>query len=217
VDGDHVLGILALELKEQGRLPSNTVVATDMSNTGLEHYLRDHGIAMIRTKVGDRYVMDKLRQGDYLLGGEQAGHVILLDGESTCGDGIYVGLLIAALVSRNKRSGGPTLHDLATRIPRYPQVIASAQLATTTDLAKVKGLDGLKQQALAAFGGKGRVNMRFSGTEPNLLRVMVEGGPANTIHETTAWAKTLCAPVAEATKTASPTIDMVDCATGAPL
>src|SRR5215470_6616320 len=86
VDGDHTLGILAMEMKKQGKLPGDTVVATDMSNSGLEHFLKMHGITLSRTKVGDRYVMERMRQGGFTLGGEQAGHIITLDGSHTAGD-----------------------------------------------------------------------------------------------------------------------------------
>src|SRR5207244_4218831 len=120
-------------MKKQGKLPGDTVVATDMSNSGLEHFLKKHGITLSRTKVGDRYVMERMRQGGFTLGGEQAGHIITLDGNHTAGDGIYVGLLVAAIVARNKQNGGPTLQDLASQIQRYPQVIASAHLTQRID------------------------------------------------------------------------------------
>lgn len=217
VDGDHMLGILALELKGQGRLPGSTVVATEMSNSGLEHFLRSQGIALVRTKVGDKYVMDRMRRDGYALGGEQAGHVIILDEQHTVGDGIYVGLLVSAIAARHKRQGGPSLHDMACQIPRYPQVIASAHLARRADLLAVPGLDALVQRALNAFEGKGRVNVRFSGTEPNLLRAMVEGGPQTSMAQVLEHALAVCKCVARETGTAAPVIDVVDCMTGAPV
>jgi phosphoglucosamine mutase len=217
VDGDHVLGILALSMKAAGSLTGDSVVATDMSNSGLEHFLKANGIALIRTKVGDRYVMERMRQGGFVLGGEQAGHVIILDSDHTVGDGVYVGLLVAAIVARNKREGGPTLHALASHIPRYPQVIASAHLARQVNLAEVTGLDALIRETLDQFEGKGRVNVRFSGTEPNLLRAMVEGGPQTTLEEVIDRALALCGLVAQAAETPHPRIDIVDCVTGAPV
>ncbi len=217
VDGDHTLGILALELKQQGKLTGNAVVATDMSNSGLEHYLAGYDIAFSRTKVGDRYVMDRMRQGGFVLGGEQAGHIIYLDGERTAGDGIFAALIVSSIVARSKRIDGPTLHQMASCIPRYPQVIASAHLAQRTDLKQVAGLDDLQRATLAAFGNVGRVNMRFSGTEPNLLRTMIEGGPRTSMLEVLERALTLSMLVAEATDTLNPKIDLVDCATGAPI
>jgi phosphoglucosamine mutase len=217
VDGDHLMGILALELKAQGKLNGDTVVATDMSNSGLEHYLAEHGIKLSRTKVGDRYVMEGLRKNGYILGGEQAGHIIILDGDHTTGDGIYVALQLAAMVVRNKHSHGPTLHELASRIPRYPQVIASVTLNKRTDLNEVAGLEALRRATLEAFNQHGRVNIRFSGTEPNVLRAMVEGGPQNSMNEVVERALALCSLVAQHTDTSQPNIDIVDCATGAPV
>jgi phosphoglucosamine mutase len=217
VDGDHIMGILALALRDQKKLPGQTVVATDMSNSGLEHFLNEQGIQLSRTKVGDRYVMDRMRQNGFALGGEQAGHIILLDDQHTSGDGIHVGLLVAAMIARNKRNGGPTINELATRIPRYPQVIASAHLHQRTDLAQVAGLAELQEETLAAFEHKGRVNIRFSGTEPNLLRAMVEGGPQTTMDQVIERAVALCMLVAQAVNTPQPVIDVVDCVTGAPI
>lgn len=217
VDGDAMLGILAVEMKAQGKLPGDMVVATDMSNSGLEHFLKEHGIALKRTKVGDRYVMDAMRQGGYVLGGEQAGHIILLEEGRTAGDGIYAGLRMASLVAKSKRAGGLSLHELAARIPRYPQVIASAHLGRRVDLAQVAGLDGLKDETLALFEGKGRVNVRFSGTEPNLLRAMVEGGPQTTLRQVIERALAICSLVGAAAETPNPKIDVVDCVTGAPV
>lgn len=217
IDGDHILGILAVQMQAEGKLPHDTIVATDMSNSGLEHFLRAHGIRLARTKVGDRYVMERLREGGLALGGEQAGHVIILDGRRTAGDGIYVGLLVAAMVAKNKREGGPTLSELAKQIPRYPQVIASAHLASRVDLKSVPGLADLTEQTLAAFEGKGRVNLRFSGTEPNLLRAMVEGGPGNNLDDVVGRALALCRSVAAQTEKPDPRIDIVDCVTGAPV
>jgi len=215
IDGDHILGILALEMKANGKLPGNTVVATEMSNSGLEQFLKDHGIGLERTRVGDRYVMERMRENGFALGGEQAGHVIVLDDAHTSGDGIYVGLLVAALVARNKENGGPSLQQLASQITRYPQVIASMQLTQRVNLEKVSGLATLRDDTLTQFDHKGRVNLRFSGTEPNLLRAMVEGGPKNDIEQVISRAKALCQLIAQATDTSDPHIDIVDCATGA--
>jgi phosphoglucosamine mutase len=217
IDGDHILGILALEFQKRGMLTDNTVVATDMSNSGLEHFLKEQGITLHRTKVGDKYVMDALQNRELLLGGEQAGHIIIRDAEHTLGDGVYVGLLVAEWVSRNKREGGTTLHKLASRIPRYPQVIASAHLHNRVDLKSVEGLDALQKETLALFGGMGRVNVRFSGTEPNLLRAMIEGGAETSMAQVIERALAICNLVAQATNTPNPRIDVVDCVTGAPV
>jgi phosphoglucosamine mutase len=217
IDGDTALGLLAVQMKAANRLPGDTVIVTDMSNSGLEDYLREHGIGLERTKVGDRYVMARMKDGGFTLGGEQAGHVIILDGKRTAGDGIYAGLQIAALVADHKRTDGQTLRDLATAIPRYPQVIASAHLDRQIALDTVAGLAELRAETLLVFGGQGRVNVRFSGTEPNLLRAMVEGGAANTLAEVAERARALCGVIAAATGSLNPRIDLVDCMTGAPL
>lgn len=216
IDGDHILGILAAHLKAADKLPGLSVVATDMSNSGLEHYLAAQGITLIRTKVGDRYVMEKMRANDYILGGEQAGHIILLSPGFTSGDGIYAGMLVAALAAAAKRNNS-TLTALAQQIPRYPQVIANAHLSHKIDLKNVTGLNDAINAALEAFEQKGRVNIRFSGTEPNLLRAMVEGGPASAMSDVVGRAIGLCKLVAEATNTENPVIDVIDCVTGAPV
>jgi phosphoglucosamine mutase len=158
-----------------------------------------------------------MRRDGFALGGEQAGHVIVLDDEHTVGDGIFVGLLVSAIVARNKRQGGPALHEMAGQIPRYPQVIASAHLARRADLLAVPALDLLVQRALDSFEGKGRVNVRFSGTEPNLLRAMVEGGPQTSMAQVLEHALAVCKCVARETGTPAPVIDVVDCMTGAPV
>ncbi|HRE48107.1 MAG TPA: hypothetical protein PLD47_10310 [Aggregatilineales bacterium] len=216
VDGDHLLGILAVDLKNAGLLTGETVVATEMSNSGLEDFLRREGITLLRTKVGDRYVMEAMRKGGYTLGGEQAGHIILRENNLTAGDGIYTALRLAALCARRKRTDGASLASLAAAIPRYPQVIASAHLDRRLDLTALPGLEGKKRETLEMFGG-GRVNLRFSGTEPNVLRAMVEGGAHTPLEDVVRRALLLCQMVAEAAHTESPLIDIVDCVTGAPV
>lgn len=211
VDGDQILGLLGITLHAQGKLPGATVVATTMSNSGLEHYLQRHGITLERTKVGDRYVMARMREGGFAIGGEQAGHIILLDDEHTAGDGIYTGLQIAALVAEDKT----LLERIVEDVPKYPQVIASAHLDRQTPLEEVEGLDALVEATLDAFERLGRVNLRYSGTEPNLLRVMVEGGANNSRDDVIARALELCNLVATASSTTAPHIDIVDSATGA--
>ncbi len=217
LDGDHILGILATWWKEEDVLPpENTIVATEMSNSGLADYLAAHNLKLERTKVGDRYVMERMRAGGFTLGGEQAGHIIMLDDQKrTAGDGIYVGLLLAFIATQTIIDKTPDLSALAREIPRYPQVIASAHLAGKVPLETVAGLSERTAAALASFAGKGRVNLRFSGTEPNLLRAMVEGGPASTLNEVIRHALDFCGLVAIATKSDNPRIDVVDCMSGA--
>jgi len=211
IDGDHVMALLAGQLLQRGDLPGPTVVATTMSNSGLEHYLRQRGITLERTKVGDRYVMERMRAGGFRLGGEQAGHVILLDEEHTAGDGIYIGLQVAALLARRRTA----LEDIARDMPRYPQVIVSTYLARQVPLESVPALQPLVDETLAAFDRQGRVNMRYSGTEPNLLRAMVEGGPRSSMDEVVERALALCELVIRAGQSDAAHIDIVDCATGA--
>ncbi len=216
LDGDTTLGILAVRMKAARELPGDTVVATDMSNSGLEMYLRRHKIKLERVKVGDRYVMARMRAGGFALGGEQAGHIIVLDGQRTIGDGIHIALRMAQLAALRKRAG-KSLSELAAQIPRYPQVIASAQLLGRIDLDAVPGLADQRAEVLKAFGGDGRASLRFSGTEPNLLRAMVEGGPTNTLVEVAQHARALCWTVGAAVGTSNMPIDLVDCMTGAPV
>ncbi|HLY27767.1 MAG TPA: hypothetical protein VKQ72_15585, partial [Aggregatilineales bacterium] len=217
IDGDHILGILAVQMQRYGHLSGNTVVATEMSNSGLEDFLKGKGISLSRTRVGDRYVAERMIQGGFSLGGEQAGHIMIWDENNMNDDGIYIGLLISSMIAHNKQHGGPTLDEMAAGIRRYPQVIASATLNRTINLDGFADLEKLKQTTLSTFAPKGRVNVRFSGTEPNLLRVMVEGGPGSDIHQVIAAAVAICKLVANETDTPEPVIDIVDCATGAPV
>lgn len=211
VDGDHIMALLGEALHRQGLLPGNTVVATTMSNSGLEYYLNQQSIRLDRTKVGDRYVMARMRESGFRLGGEQAGHIILLDDEHTAGDGIYIGLQVAALVAQNPAA----LVDIAANMSRFPQVIASAHLERQVPLDGISALQPLIDDTLAAFDHLGRVDMRYSGTEPNLMRAMVEGGLNSSMEEVIERALALCNLVAEASRSENARIDMVDCATGA--
>lgn len=211
VDGDHIMGLLGEAFHKRGTLSGDTVVATTMSNSGLEYFLNQRGIALERTKVGDRYVMARMREKSFRLGGEQAGHIILLDDEHTAGDGIYIGLQVAALVAQD--------HDALSRIvsdmPKFPQVIASAHLEAQVPLESIPTLQPLVDETLAAFDHQGRVNMRYSGTEPNLMRAMVEGGLNSSMDDVIKRALALCGVVASAGQSTAPRIDIVDCATGA--
>jgi phosphoglucosamine mutase len=210
VDGDHILGLLAVHLKQQGQLTGDTVVATTMSNSGLAYFLDQHGIKLERTKVGDRYVMARMREGGFRLGGEQAGHIILLDDDHTAGDGIYIGLQVAGLVAQNH----DLLENVVRDMPKFPQVIASAHLERRTPLEDIPALQPLIDETLDAFQQQGRVNMRYSGTEPNLMRAMVEGGLNSSMDDVIQRALALCDTVAQAGQSSAPRIDIVDCATG---
>ncbi|MBD8080495.1 phosphoglucosamine mutase [Cellulosimicrobium arenosum] len=168
VDGDQILGVLALALKEQGELAADTVVVTVMSNLGLLLALRDAGISTIQTAVGDRYVLEEMRARGYALGGEQSGHIIL-SRHATTGDGVLTALQLAARVT----SSGQKLADLAGVVRRLPQTLVNV---SDVDKARARTDDVLLEavaRAETTLGETGRVLLRPSGTEA-LVRVMVE-------------------------------------------
>ncbi|QMW65728.1 phosphoglucosamine mutase [Mumia sp. ZJ1417] len=168
VDGDQILAILALTLKEQGRLVNDTVVATVMSNLGFVQAMDAAGVTVVQTAVGDRYVLEAMRASGFNLGGEQSGHVIMSD-HATTGDGVLTALSIAARLV----SSGRTLADLAAVMRRLPQVLVNVpgvdKSRATTDVDVAAAVAA----ATAELDGSGRVLLRPSGTEP-LVRVMVE-------------------------------------------
>ena len=167
VDGDQILGLLAVALREQGRLAQDTLVATVMSNLGLHQAMTAAGVRIEQTAVGDRYVLEAMRAGGFSLGGEQSGHVIL-SRHATTGDGLLTALHVMQWMSVSGRS----LRDLASRVRRLPQV-----LVNVPGVDKDRTDDPELLAAVAAeeseLGGEGRVLLRASGTEP-LVRVMVE-------------------------------------------
>jgi phosphoglucosamine mutase len=170
VDGDAVIAMCAARMKRDGELRRDTVVATVMSNLGLERALEAQGIALVRTPVGDRYVVEAMRQGGFNLGGEQSGHLVFLDHSST-GDGLIGALQVLALMIRT----GQPLSELAQQaMVRVPQVLESVTLRARKPLEDMAALQELVAQVKAALGKEGRVLVRWSGTEPK-LRVMVEG------------------------------------------
>ncbi len=178
VDGDHVMGIWATELKSEKKLKKNTVVSTVMSNLGLEHYLDSRGIRLIRTRVGDRYVTEEMMRGGYVLGGEQSGHIVNL-GLNTTGDGPITALHIIYLM---KKTGLP-LSELKAPIPIYPQVLINVEVKARPDLSKVAGLEDFIRNSEKELAGEGRVLVRASGTEPK-VRVMVEGSRDDAVRST---------------------------------
>ena len=168
VDGDHIMTILALALRESGNLARNTLVTTVMSNLGLKVAMRAAGIDIVETNVGDRYVLEAMREGGYSLGGEQSGHVIFAR-YATTGDGVLTGLHIAAKVA----SSGQSLRELASVMPNYPQVLINVPGVDKTKVRTDEELNQLVATAEAELGENGRVLLRASGTEA-LVRVMVE-------------------------------------------
>ena len=168
LDGDVVIGLCALEMKDRGELKGSGIVTTPMSNLGLELSLKDHGIAMHRAQVGDRFVVERMRRDGYCLGGEQSGHLIFLD-SSTTGDGALAALKVLEIM---KRTGKP-LSELKKAIRLFPQTLLNL---TVKERKPLEGLPAY-QKALAAceaeLSGKGRIFVRYSGTEAK-LRILVE-------------------------------------------
>lgn len=168
IDGDQIMAVLALAMRERGELTGNTLVATVMSNLGLKHAMAQAGIRMVETRVGDRYVLEALTAQGLALGGEQSGHVIMT-AHATTGDGVLTGLHIAAEVART----GRTLADLASVVTIYPQVLTNVRGVRHEAFSENAGIAAAVARAAAQLGNEGRVLLRPSGTEP-LVRVMVE-------------------------------------------
>jgi phosphoglucosamine mutase len=167
-DGDMILAVLALDLKERGLLPSNKVVATVMSNLGLEHFLNQHGISLERTQVGDRYVLEAMRVHNLNLGGEQSGHTILSD-YASAGDGILTSLQVLAAMLRK----GKPLSELLEGYTRYPQRLINIPVTSKPPLEEIESIARIVRQKEELLGTSGRILVRYSGTE-NKARVMVE-------------------------------------------
>ncbi|UUU31479.1 phosphoglucosamine mutase [Streptomyces sp. CA-210063] len=168
VDGDQILAVLALAMRERGVLRSDTVVATVMSNLGFKLALEREGLKLVQTGVGDRYVLEEMKEHGYALGGEQSGHVIISD-HATTGDGTLTGLLLAARVAQT----GRTLKDLAGVMERLPQVLINVPDVDRSRVGTSVELAAAVAEAEGELGSTGRVLLRPSGTEP-LVRVMVE-------------------------------------------
>ncbi len=169
VDGDHILALLGTHMIKKGTLPENTLVATVMSNLGLERAMRDAGGRVVRVGVGDRYVVERMRADGYSLGGEQSGHVILRD-HATTGDGLVTGLsVLGAMVSQ-----GASLSELASVMIRYPQAIENVAVTTKPSLDEIAPVQEAIRSVEAELGDDGRVLVRYSGTQMK-ARVMVEG------------------------------------------
>ena len=171
IDGDIILAIISKYLKENNKLKNNTIVATVMSNLGLRKFCKENDISFVETKVGDRYVLEEMLKSDYIIGGEQSGHIIFLDYNPT-GDGILTSLMLLMVAfEKNKR-----ISELASIIKIYPQVLINAKVSNekkylfNEDEEINKKIEELEKE----FSGNGRVLIRASGTEP-LVRVMIEG------------------------------------------
>jgi phosphoglucosamine mutase len=169
LDGDRIMAICAGEMARKGGLAKNTVVATAMSNLGLELYLKERKIKLLRAPVGDRYVVEAMRAGKYNFGGEQSGHLIFLD-HATTGDGVLAALqLLGIMVGSGKK-----LSELGRELAVFPQMLHNIRMKHRVPLESMKGFRKAQAEFEKALGGRGRIVVRYSGTEP-MLRIMVEG------------------------------------------
>ena len=186
VDGDAVMLMCARQMQREGRLKGNAVVATVMSNIGLEIGLRETGIDIVRCPVGDKYVMEEMIRRDLSLGGEQSGHVIFSEYLFT-GDGLATSLNVL----RTMAATGRTLSDLASELTTYPQVLVNVRVDRKADLSTIPEVAGVIGAVQSRLAGNGRLLIRYSGTEP-LLRIMIEGKDQR---EIAAWAEEIAAVV----------------------
>jgi phosphoglucosamine mutase len=168
IDGDHIMAILAISMKERGLLPDNTLVATVMSNLGLHRAMASHDITVVETAVGDRYVVEALAAGGHGLGGEQSGHVIMSE-FGTTGDGVLTGLHLVAEMART----GKSLNELAGVMTVYPQILVNVRGVDHRALHGNTAIETAVAEASLELADSGRVLLRPSGTEP-MVRVMVE-------------------------------------------
>jgi phosphoglucosamine mutase len=176
LDGDFIEAICALDIKAQGLLRHSTVVSTVMCNLGFVIAMRERGIEVIQTPVGDSNVLAAMREGDFVIGGEQSGHMIFLEHNST-GDGLVTALRLLVAMRRD----GGTLGGLAQVMTRYPQVLINVKVADRTGFASSAAIAQATREAERRLGDKGRVLLRASGTEP-LIRVMVEAADEQAAH-----------------------------------
>ncbi len=177
VDGDHIMAICANDLLKQRKLKKKTLVSTVMSNMGLEIAMERIGASLIRTAVGDRYVVERMREDGYSFGGEQSGHLVFLD-HITTGDGILAGLQLLAIMKKHDRP----LSELASIMESFPQVLKNVRTATRMNLDEVPHFSKTLRRLEEKLDGNGRILVRPSGTEP-VIRVMVEGPDEQIIND----------------------------------
>jgi phosphoglucosamine mutase len=175
VNGDAVMLLLARDLKQKGELAGDTVVATTMSNMGLELALRDSGIKMLRAPVGDKYVLEEMQKTGAVLGGEQSGHIIL-SREATTGDGLLTALRVLEVICRS----GKSLDELVADLEIFPQTIRNVRVREKRPLDQIPEVRTAIEAAQGELDGNGRINVRYSGTE-SLARVMVEAASEATV------------------------------------
>jgi len=169
VDGDHIMAICAKHLLESRKLKKKTLVSTVMSNMGLAEAMKNMGGKMVRTQVGDRYVVEEMRNKGYNFGGEQSGHLVFLD-HNTTGDGILAALQLLSVMIKKKK----TLSELTRIMTTYPQVLENVRMSTRIEPNEIPGFSNALRKAEKKLGKRGRILVRPSGTEP-VIRVMVEG------------------------------------------
>lgn len=169
IDGDHIMAICALDMMQEGRLKKNTLVTTVMSNMGLEMIIKESGGQMVRAPVGDRYVVEEMLNGGYNLGGEQSGHIVFLD-HNTTGDGMITALQVLAVMQKK----GVSLAELAEVMKTFPQTQRSVRVKARKDLSQIPQIQRMIKECERELGEQGRILIRYSGTEP-LLRIMIEG------------------------------------------
>ncbi len=177
VDGDHVMAALGLDMHRQGLVAKDTIVGTVMSNFGLELALAKAGIKLVRTPVGDRYLLERMLAEGYNFGGEQSGHFIFLD-HNTTGDGLISALQMLSLMKRTKKP----LSELARAMSPVPQVLLNVKVKHKPVLESIPDIKRAIEDSEQRLNGSGRVVVRYSGTEP-LLRIMIEGEQDSLIHE----------------------------------
>jgi len=169
VDGDHIMAICARDLDRRELLCHKTVVTTVMSNLGLKIALKNLGLSLVQTDVGDRYVVEQMRQGGYNFGGEQSGHLIFLD-QNTTGDGTLSAIQVLAILKREEKS----LSELAGIMESLPQILLNVRVSKRVNLMDIPEIENQCRLVQEAMGEEGRLLVRYSGTEP-LVRVMIEG------------------------------------------
>lgn len=177
IDGDRILTICGLRWLKEGRLKKGTVVTTIMSNLGLDRAIEKAGGKVVRTQVGDRYVVEEMVRGDYNLGGEPSGHTIFLDYNTTC-DGILTALQTLAIMKREEKD----LDELAKVMEPLPQVLFNVKVKEKKDLSEILEMKKKIDEIKRALGSSGRLLVRYSGTE-SLLRIMLEGEDEKRLHE----------------------------------
>jgi phosphoglucosamine mutase len=177
LDGDVLMSMCATDMAQRGTLRGNGIVATVLSNLGLERALAEHGLELIRTQVGDRCVVEAMRSGGYNLGGEQSGHVVFLD-KTTTGDGLMTALQVLGIMARS----GKQLSELTDHFERFPQVMVNVAVARRIPLEDLPTVREAVAKVERELADRGRVLIRYSGTELK-ARVMVEGENESRVRE----------------------------------